>query len=46
MGRNGEENRVDASLIGKKMEEVQAYKYLKVDISNVSKMCEELTDTT
>ena len=42
VGRNGGENRVNVNLNRKRMEEVHAYRYLGVDITNESGMSEEL----
>merc|ERR1712002_1100659 len=40
--KNGEEDEVNVSLNGKRMEEVEIYRYLAVDISNDSGMGEEV----
>merc|ERR1712002_1053795 len=42
MGKNGEEDEMNVSLNGKRMEEVGIYIYLGVDISNDSGMGEEV----
>ena len=42
IGKNGEENEVNVSLNGRRMEEVETYRYLGVDISNDSGMGEEV----
>ena len=42
IGKNGEENEVNVSLNGRRMEEVETYRYLAVDISNDSGMGEEV----
>ena len=40
VGKNGEENGVDISLNDRRMEEVETYKYLGVDISSDGGMSE------
>ena len=42
IGKNGEENEVNVSLNGRRMEEVETYRYLGVDISNDSGMGDEV----
>merc|ERR1711921_35785 len=42
IGKNGEEDEVNVSVNGKRMEEVEIYRYLGVDISNDSGMDEEV----
>ena len=42
IGKNGEEDEVNVSLNGRRMEEVETYRYLVVDISNDSGMGEEV----
>ena len=42
IGKNGEENEVNVSLNGKRMEEIETYRYLGVDILNDSGMGEEV----
>merc|ERR1712002_898071 len=44
IGKNGEEDEVNVSLNGKRMEEVEIYRYLGVDISNDSGMGEEVNN--
>jgi len=42
VSKNGEQNEIDISLNGRRMEEVNAYRYLGVDIANDGKMSEEV----
>ena len=42
MGKNGEANRMNISLNGRRMEEVQTYRYLGVDMSSEGGMGEEV----
>ena len=42
IGKNGEENGVDISLNDRKMEEVETYRYLGVDMSSDGGMGEEV----
>ena len=42
IGKNGEENEVNVSLYGRRMEEVETYRYLGVDILNDSGMGEKV----
>ena len=44
IGKNGEENKVNVSLNGRRMEEVETYRYQGVDISNDSGMGEEVNN--
>ena len=46
IGKNGEENRVNINLNDKRMEEVETYRYLGVDISNDGGMGEEVNHGT
>ena len=46
VSKNGDQNELNISLDGRRMEEVNAYKYLGVDVTNDGKMNEEVNHRT
>ena len=42
VSNNGDQNELNISLVGRRMEEVKAYRYLRVDVTNDGKMNEKL----